>query len=251
MPLFERLSFVFAINFISAFIQGTAGLGYAMIAVTGMSMFLPTPFCSAITSAAATVIGLQMTITLQKELKLKKILLPVLCCFLTINLGLKLLYTFDEFLLRLILASVLLLMTGIFLLMKRKSVVLPNRWYTAVGMGLLSGVSNGLFNIAGPFLMAYYINICENTLELKACLECSFFLTGLYTTFMHAFVYGKIGLSALPEISVSVIAVILAGSIGLKQYRKIDKEKLKTIVYSILLVMAAVLVIRGLPLTGK
>ena len=246
MPLFEKLFLIFLINFGSAFIQGATGFGYALVAMAIMPLFLPMSECSAISAVTVVAIGLQMTVALRKNLKLRIIFLPVLCCFLTINLGLYLLSTFDELLLRVILAGLLLIVTGFFLFIRRQNIVLPNRWYSAVGAGLLTGVSTGLFNIVGPFLMVYYINICQSTLELKASLEFSFLLAGLYSTFMHSFVYHNINLSILPELLTSVVAVVLAGFLGLKFFRKIQKEKMVLFIYVLLPVMAIILIVKGL-----
>lgn len=246
MPLLEKLLLIFLVNFASAFIQGATGFGYALVSMAIMPLFLPMSECSAISAVTVVAIGLQMTLTLRKNLKLKTILLPVLCCFLTLNLGLYLLDRFDELLLRIILASLLVLVTVIFLIMRKKNISLPNRWYSAAGTGLLTGLSTGLFNIVGPFLMVYYINVCESTLHLKASLEFSFLLAGLYSTFMHIFVYHNINASVLPELAASVSAVLLAGVLGLRFYRKIDKEKITRFVYILLPIMAATLIIKGL-----
>jgi len=246
MPLFSKLLLIFLVNFTSAFIQGATGFGYALIAMAIMPLFLPMSECSAISAVTVVAIGLQMTLTLRKSLKLKTILLPVLCCFLTINLGLYLLDRFDELLLRIILAALLILVTVLFLYMQKKKVTLPDRWYSAAGAGLLTGISTGLFNIVGPFFMVYYINVCESTLQLKASLEFSFLLAGLYSAFMHTFVYHNINVSVLPELAASVLAVLLAGALGLKLYRKIDKQKITRFVYILLPMMAATLIIKGL-----
>lgn len=246
MPHSLSLLLIFLINFLSAFIQGATGFGYALVAMAIMPLFLPMPLCSAISAVTVVTIGLQMTLTLRKNLKFRTILLPLVFCFLTINLGLYLLNRFDEFILRVILAGLLLLVTCIFFILRKKQINLPNRWYSAAGAGLLTGLSTGLFNIVGPFLMVYYLSICENTLHLKASLEFSFLLAGLYTTFMHTFVYGNINAAVLPELLSSVAAALLAGVLGLKLYRKIDKDKIALFVYILLPIMAGVLILNGL-----
>ncbi len=94
--------------------------------------------------------------------------------------------------------------------------------------------------------MVYYLNVCESTLQLKASLEFSFLMAGLYTTFMHTFVYGNINAAVLPELLSSVSAALLAGVLGLKLYRKIDKDKIALFVYILLPIMAGVLIMNGL-----
>lgn len=246
MPFYLSLILIFLVNFLSAFIQGATGFGYALVAMAIMPLFLPMHLCSAISAVTVVTIGLQMTLTLRKDLKLKTIILPLIFCFLTINLGLYLLNRFDELMLRIILASLLILVTCIFFILRKKQITLPDRWYSAAGAGLLTGLSTGLFNIVGPFFMVYYLNVCETTLQLKASLEFSFLLAGLYTTFMHTFVYGNINAAVLPELLSSVCAALLAGALGLKLYRKINKDKIALFVYILLPIMAAVLLINGL-----
>lgn len=246
MPLALKLVFIFLVNFSAAFIQGATGFGYALVAMSIMPLLLPMAQCSAISAIGVTVTGLQMAITLRKHLDLRLILLPVLGTFLTINLGLYMLNAYDELLLRVILAALLLAVTGIFLVMKRKNITLPRRWYSAAGTGLITGISTGLFNIVGPFLMIYYLNVCQSTLQLKASLELSFLLAGLYSTIMHTFVYNNITAAFFPELLATAAAVLLAGVLGLRLYRRIDKEKITRFVYIILPLMAATLILRGL-----
>lgn len=246
MPHALSLLLIFLINFLSAFIQGATGFGYALVAMAIMPLFLPMPLCSAISAVTVVTIGLQMTLTLRKELKFKTIVLPLVFCFLTINLGLYLLNRFDELMLRIILAGLLILVTAIFFILRKNQITLPDRWYSAAGAGLLTGLSTGLFNIVGPFFMVYYLNVSQSTLHLKASLEFSFLLAGLYTTFMHTFVYGNISAAVLPELLSSVSAALLAGVLGLKLYRKIDKDKIALFVYILLPVMAGVLILNGL-----
>ena len=130
--------------------------------------------------------------------------------------------------------------------MRRRQLVLPNRWYTAVGAGLITGISTGMFNIVGPFFLVYYMNVCETPLNMKASLEFSFLLSGLYSSAMHLFVYHNITLEAAPMLATSAAAALLAGVLGLKVFRKIDKNKISLVAYILLPLMAVNLIITGL-----
>lgn len=246
MPLSEKLILIFLINFASSFVQGATGLGYALISMALMPLFLPMSVCSAISATCVVTIGLQMSFKLREHLDFKVILLPVLCCFLTINLGLYMLSVFDELLLRIILAGLLLLVSAIFFYMKQKDIELPDHWYTAAGAGLITGISTGLFNIVGPFLMIYYLQACKSTLQLKASLEASFLLAGMYSLIMHTFVYRNINITIAPELLTGIVAVIAAGVLSLKLYKKMNKEKISLFVYIFLPIMAVALIINGL-----
>ena len=242
----QTILLVAVINFAAAFFQGATGFGYALMAMALMPLFLPMSVCSAISAVTVVAIGLQMTLTLRRELQWRLIVLPVLSCLATINLGLYLLNRFDELLLRVILACLLLLVTVIFFVMRRRKVVLPDRWYTAVGAGLITGVSTGMFNIVGPFFLIYYMNVCTTPMNMKASLEFSFLLSGLYSTAMHLFVYHNITLAVSPLLAASAAAALLAGVLGLKVFRKIDKDKISLIAYILLPLMAVNLILSGL-----
>ena len=237
---------VAAINFAAAFFQGATGFGYALLAMALMPVFLPMSVCSAISAVTVVAIGLQMTLTLRRELRWRLIVLPVLSCLTTINLGLLLLDRFDELLLRIILAGLLVLVTVLFFIMRRKKVVLPARWYTAVGAGLITGISTGMFNIVGPFFLIYYMNVCETPMNMKASLEFSFLISGLYSSAIHLLVYHNINLSVAPLLAASAAAALLAGVLGLKVFRKIDKDKISLVAYILLPLMAANLILTGL-----
>lgn len=241
-----ELLLIAAVNFLAALIQGAAGFGYALVAMALMPLFLPMSVCSAISAVTVVTIGVQMSLTLRHHLSVRLILLPVGCCLLTVNLGLMLLNAFPEMLLRIILAALLLAVTALFFVMRRRKIVLPNRWYAAAGTGLLTGLSTGMFNIVGPFLLVYYMNVCSSTLQMKASLEFSFLIAGLYSTAMHLFVYHNITAEVAPALLCSAAAALAAGWLGLRLYRKIDRDKIALVVYILLPVMALLLVRSGL-----
>lgn len=245
MTLSAQVALVAGVNFLSAFVQASTGFGYALVAMPLMALFLPMASCSAISAVTIVAIGLQMSLKLRENFKLSTIALPVLCCLATINIGLFLLNTFDERVLRIILASLLVFVTGISFVAKRMRGGISGKWYIAACAGLLTGLSTGMFNIVGPFLMLYYINVCDDTLHLKASLEFSFLIAGLYSSAMHLFAYQNINAAVSPHIGASILAALLAGFVGLKIYRKINRNVISILVYSLLLLMALILALNG------
>lgn len=243
MTLATQVVLVAAVNFFSALTQASAGFGYALLAMPLMALFLPMASCSAISAVTIVAIGMQMSLKLKRNLKFTTIALPVLCCLGTINVGLLLLAMFDEMVLRIILASLLGVITAYSLAMNRIGRRrISGKWYFAVAAGLLTGLSAGMFNVVGPFLMLYYINVCDDTLHMKASLEFSFLLVGLYASVMHLFVYHNITSAVTPQIAASVVSALIAGFIGINVYKKLDRKVISGIVYILLPVMALLLV---------
>ncbi|MDY0290535.1 MAG: sulfite exporter TauE/SafE family protein [Sphaerochaeta sp.] len=243
--LVAQVALVAGVNFLSALVQASTGFGYALVAMPLMALFLPMATCSAISAVTIVAIGLQMSWKLRENLKLSTIALPVLCCLGTINVGLLLLSMFDEMALRIILASLLLVVTALSLLMRKVSIGISGKWYFAVAAGLLTGLSAGMFNVIGPFLILYYINVCDDTLHMKASLEFSFLTAGLYTSAMHLFAYGNINAAVAPHIGAAVAAALSAGLLGLKVFKKLNRNIISIFVYTLLPVMAFILVLNG------
>ena len=246
MELWMQVALVAAINFSSALLQASTGFGYAMVAMALMPLFLPMSTCSAISAVTVVAIGLQMSLKLRKHLRIKTIVMPLIGCMSTINAGLMLLENCNELTLRIILASLLVLVTGLFFFMRVRKITLPDKWYVGLIAGMITGLSTGMFNIVGPFLLVYYMNVCDDTLHMKASLEFSFLLSGIYSTLMHLFVYHNITWGNCPHIAGSVAAAMVAGVIGLKLYKKCNKDKIALFIYILLPIMAALLVWNGM-----
>ena len=145
-----------------------------------------------------------------------------------------------------VLAGLLLVVTGIFFFLRRRKITLPDTPWTAIGAGLITGMSTGMFNIVGPFLLIYYMNVARDTLHMKASLEFSFLIAGLYSAAMHLLVYKNITTALLPAIGCAVVAVLAAGVLGLKLYRRIDRDKIALAIYILLPIMAGTLIWNGL-----
>jgi len=229
------------INFAAAFLQASTGFGYAIFAMSLMPLILPMRYCSAISAITVVVIGLQMVSILRKKVRIKIILLPVMCCMLTTNIGMYLLMHCPEHLLRIILAVFIVLLDLYFILSGKFHIKIRKTVFNGCLCGALTGISTGMFNIVGPFFMVYYFNICDDNLQYKANLEMSFLIAGLYSTFLHIMV-GNITMQVFPYITTSAVAVIAAGFLGLKLFQRLNRESICRIIYFALPVMAFMLI---------
>ncbi|MGX8710158.1 MAG: sulfite exporter TauE/SafE family protein [bacterium] len=236
-----NLLWIVVINFLAAFLQASVGFGYGILAMALMPLVLPMRLCSAISAITVVAIGLQMVAILHKNLSLRTVLVPVLCCLLTIPFGMYILMHNSERMLRIILAVFILLLTLYFIISQKHRLVIKKSLKNAVLFGLVTGISTGMFNIVGPFFMIYYFSICDDHLNFKANIEFSFIIAGLYSTLLH-YLYGNITLDAAPYIVSASAAAIAAGFLGLYFFRRLDREKICKIIYVALPVMAFLLI---------
>lgn len=230
------------INFAAAFVQASCGFGYAIVAMSLMPLVLPMLQCSSISAVTVVVIAVQMCLSLRRHLSLRTVWLPVVSSMATIPLGIWFLMTFPETVLRGILAVLLLLLTAFFFRTRRRQTAIRGTWYNGVAAGLITGISTGMFNIVGPFFMVYYISVCGELLTYKACMEFSFLIAGLYSTALHA-VNGNLRAELMPCYLASAAGACLAGWLGLKAFRRIDRERLSVIVYVLLPLLALTLLL--------
>lgn len=237
-----RVLLIGGINFAAAFVQASCGFGYAIVAMSLMPLLLPMRQCSAVSAATVVVIAVQMCLSLRKHLRLGLVWLPVLSCMATVPLGIWCLLTFPERALRRILAGLLLLLTIFFFGARRRQVSIRGTWYNGMAAGLVTGVSTGMFNIVGPFFMVYYLSVCDRLLTYKASMEFSFLIAGLYSAVIHI-TKGSFQLEVLPYCLASGVGACLAGWLGLKVFRRIDREKLTVVVYILLPLLALTLLL--------
>lgn len=237
---------VAAINFIAAFLQASTGFGYALTAMSLMPLFMPMAVCSAVSAATVVCIAVHMVMMLRHHLRASTIALPVAFCLASINVGLLLLDRLDEMTLRVVLACLLLVVTALLFTIRRGVIDLRGSRGAAVVVGLITGISTGMFNIVGPFLLVYYMSVCDDTMHLKASLEASFLAAGIWSAANHIFVYGNLNAETWPLAAASCAAAAAANVLGLRLYKRVDRAMIARIAYGVLPVMAAALIWNGL-----
>ena len=240
------LAQIVGINFTAAFLQASSGLGYAVLSMALMPLFLPLKTCSAISAAGALVIAAQMSVILRKNINFRIIAVPVACCLLSINLGMYILLHAPEKTMRLVLASLIILLAVFFIVTQKREIIIQNTVRNGILFGLVAGVATGMFNIIGPFLSVYYFSTSKDNLGYKANLEFSFLLTTAYTSILHI-VYGNLNAQVLPFALGSAAAAVAAGFIGLHLYKKINSKILKRVIYVFLPLVALILIKDMLP----
>ena len=231
------------INFASSFLQASTGFGYAILAMFLMPMILPFEECSLISAAVIIAIALQMVISLRKHLNLKVILVPMIFCILTTWLGVYIIQISNEQTVRIIMGIFLILLSPYFYFTNKYHVELKNNFVNSVIVGCITGLATGMFNIVGPFLTIYYYNSCKDNLEFKANLEFSFLIAGIYSMVLNM-IYTPITWELGGHMLFSCVAAVVAGVLGLKIYRKLDRKVIKYIIVFILPIMGIVLFLR-------
>ena len=103
--------FIAMINFLAAFVQASTGFGYAIVAMFLMPQLIQFQQSSIISASIIIVIAIQMTFTLRKYIRFKKVIWPMICCLSTTWLGIYFIQILDEAVMRKIMGVFLIFLT--------------------------------------------------------------------------------------------------------------------------------------------
>ncbi|MEZ4358060.1 MAG: sulfite exporter TauE/SafE family protein [Eubacteriales bacterium] len=236
---------VTAINFFSVFLQGCTGFGYAITAMFLMPFILPYKESMFIGTIVIVFMAVQMAVYLRKHINFKVVLVPILFCLLGIWPGVYLIRTLDEKIVRLIFGIFLICLVPYFYFTSdpKFKINLKANFINGSIVGFIAGIATGMFNMTGPFFTMYYFGCCEDSLSLKGTMEFSYVFTGLASVVMYA-IYTPLTPQLSIEAVLSSIACLVAGFLGLKVYKKLNKKIVRYIFMGILPILGLILIFR-------
>jgi uncharacterized membrane protein YfcA len=159
------------------------------------------------------------------------------------TLGFYLLMTIESDNLKRILGVVLVII-GIFMFFTKGRLRMKKNTLTGVGMGFLSGVAGGMFNLSGTVLVIYYYSAIDDKLEYAATLQATFLITAVYGIIQHL-VSGNFSQPGVPILALITVAAVLIGChLGLKILKKVNKELLGKLSYSYMIIMGILMAIQ-------
>ena len=149
-----------AITFLSSLIQGTMGIGFAIIYVT-LSSFL-FPYLEVLVSERllALLFIVPVLFRFRDKIRWKHIWVPLVFSILGTRLALLIMGTLDERNLIIILGAVLAL-SGIANMVLKKEWHFSGGWISGAIVGVVIGLISGICGMAGPVIALYYLGIEE------------------------------------------------------------------------------------------
>ncbi|RJP55377.1 MAG: sulfite exporter TauE/SafE family protein [Anaerolineaceae bacterium] len=233
---------VFFIILSSSFIHSSAAFGFSVFSMTLLPLLLPLITSAAIVKVALLTITIMMVMDLWKHINFRFIIVPVCFSLLGNSLGFYLLMTVDSEILKRILGGVLVI-TGVFMFLTKGKLKMKKTIAAGIGMGLLSGLAGGMFNLSGVVLVIYYYSVIEDKLEYAASLQATFVVTAVYGIILNMF-YGNFSAPGVPGLAViTIVAVIIGCYLGLKVLRKINKQMIGNLSYIYMIIMGIVMAI--------
>jgi uncharacterized membrane protein YfcA len=229
-----------AILFFSTLIRSTFGFGNALIAMPLLVLVIGVKGASPLVALAGLVISLLMLIQDWRALQWKETAFLLGASLPGIPLGLVLLTSVPESLVRIILGLVLAGF-GLYNLLAIRVPSLPSRWL-ALPFGLLAGILGGAYNTNGPPIIIYAVFRGWTKEQLRVSLQGFFLASNLLIIAGH-------GLSGLwtREMMIQFLASIplvwLAVYLGGKIAARLSQEIFNKAIYYFLVLMGVLMFI--------
>ena len=227
----------------ASFIQTSAGFGFSMVALSLMTFSLPILTSSVIIILSMVPLTLFMTLRNAKKINWKISIIPFISAIITTQIGIRLLMISDNtFLLRLL--GAILIIISLFSIFSNSNRKIMPTMPVQIIFGTLSGLLSGLFNIGGPPMAIYMFAAAADKEEYNSTLQMFFLATAIIAVISHL-IYGNITKEVLSYIPYAYIGVALGTSLGLAFFKRLSSEKIKKLVYGVMMVMGCVVLIRG------
>ena len=237
---------VAVISAVGGFVQAATGFGFAIICMTLWPLVIPVKFAAVTELVAAIAMTVGLAFKLRRHIQVRLLLVPFLAAGMTGALGVFLLVTSYETLVRR-LFGVALLLISIYLIGSKyrrpdsgRPVAHPHIF--GLASGILSGFLGGLFNIGGPPIVGYFSTVTKDKMSYSATLQAYFILNSLSILLMHAWM-GNVTTQALQYVPGALLGVLAGTVLGYKIFKKISWQTMNLLIYAFMMVFGLILVI--------
>ena len=229
---------VLTVIFVSALIRATFGFGNALMAMPLLVLLIGVKGASPLVALSGLVISSLMLSLNWRDLQWKETLLLLAASLPGIPLGMALLTSVPESLVRGILGLVLIGF-GLFNLMGVQLPELSSRWLS-IPFGFLAGILGGAYNTNGPPIIIYAFLRGWTKDQFRASLQGFFLISGLLISVGHGLSglwTREIFIQFLGSIPLVAAAIFLGGKIA----SRFSQEIFNKVVYYFLILMGGLL----------
>lgn len=230
------------ISFSGSFIQRVTGFGYGIF----IMMFLPaligsTPEAAAMSGLISCCTCAYNVIRMWGSIRWKLVVPTVAASLITVPIAVRFAASAPEALARSLLGIALILLSFYFLFFSGKLRLRPSV-PGGLAAGTLSGILGGLFSMGGPPIVLYLLQATADKTVYFATLQAHFAVTNLYTTATRA-LSGIITPRVLAWFAVAVAGSLLGNHCGGKLFDRLDSEKMKKLVYLVMIVSGVTMLV--------
>lgn len=219
--------YIGAAFFFSTFVQGFTSFGFSLVAIPLLSLFLDAKLIIIITVTYSLVVNSIIFRKYYRDARLTRILPLLISAIIFTFVGVSYLNTIDDYLLRMVIGILLVVVGIINNFGVRFNLKKPEKYYLPVGA--VSGVLNGIGGISGPPVLVFLSNIDLSRSQFKATLS-SYFLTLNIVAILTYIYKGFYTPENLRIIWTYLPHVVIGTGIGLYTSTKIEEKLFKRII---------------------
>ncbi len=157
-------------------------------------------------------------------------LLPTM--FLGVLIGVWIGKDISEVLFKQIMAVLILITLAVMIIMERKkSNNIPNHWAFSSGMGLLSGVTSMIGNLAGSFADIYFLAMRLPKNEFIGTAAWLFFIINVFKLPFHIFVWNTVTTETIALNLILIPGIVLGFFMGVKIVKLINNNAYRKFIF--------------------
>ena len=207
----------------------------AIIIMAIWPLFMPVADSVVLMPIVSVISVLIILVRTFRFINFKLLIIPTVFSFSGLAIGLRLMLSFDNTIMIRILGGVLIGLAIYFFFFSAK-IKIPNNYITAVIAGLISGVLNGLVNIAGPPIVLYYSVATKDKNEYMGTIQAFTIMNIVFRLILYLFI-AKISPETVIYMPYAVVSAVLGVVIGTTLFRKLRTESIRKFTYITMLVM--------------
>jgi len=222
------------IFFLAGFIQGLAGFGAALVGMPLLTIVTDVKSAVPLMALCGMVQLAILSAKLKAHFEFKNVATLLVGSLPGLFFGLYILKNYDERLIKLILAVLLVVYSSYSLFAKKRNVRLGERF--GYMFGFLSGALGGALSTNGPTVIVYAALRGWDGDRFKATLTGFFFISGIFIVAAHA-VTGLTTVATLKNFALCAPFIAAGTFAGLALYGKLEQGTFRKLVYVLVFIM--------------
>lgn len=218
-----------ATAFLAGLIQGIAGFGSGPIQMMTYPLHWPLSVAAAVSVCVSVPLNLNMLLTYRREVRWKKVLLPVAPYAVICSAAISLSKSINQAMMKRIFGGFLIALSIYYLFLnhrEKKPLDAPR----TVAYIIISALCDAFFGIGGPLMVLYFLNRTENSREYLGTIAAFFLVNGVYNT-VYRLACGILTAAQLPCIVVGILAILVGVTIAHRLVDRLDDARLKRITH--------------------
>lgn len=226
---------------LAGFIQTVTGFGGGIINMLVLPYIVSLATASGINGCITLFLNISLVVYFWKHINFKKILWPAVIAMELSTLAINLVTVLPVDTLKLVF-SIFIVILAIYFNFFNK-VEINDTPFTMIICSAISGLGNGLFGIAGPPMVLYYLSACKKKEEYLGTIQLFFLIIGFYASIVRL-LSGIITADLLPSIISGIIMVLVGKKLGTLVVDKLSVDKMKKYIYIFLGIVGVIQLIQ-------